>query len=389
MPAGTNILLLYTDQLRADALQCSGNPLVSTPHLDRLAQQGILFENAFANNPVCMPSRMSLFSGQYPSSLGITCNGIPLPQNVPILSGILQRAGYQTANIGKLHFQNHSNRDHSAPHPRYGFDTLLMSDEPGCYEDAYLAWVRSRDPDAVDLCRCDTPPAWTGLPVRVHRRDRYVPYIFNGPEDMTHSAFVAAETCQFLQSATSPFFCVAGFYAPHEPLNPPRRFVEMYDADDMPLPNVAPEDSHPDYTNPEWRQIRAYYYALISHVDDCIGKILVTLKQQNLDQNTIVIFTSDHGEYLGDHGRVQKGAPGYDVCIHVPLIISDPQIHCRGIQSASLVETVDISISILELVGIQSPPTFQGRSFAPLLRGGKYQERADVLMEYQEPFRCN
>ena len=126
-----NVLLLYTDQQRWDAVRAAGNAHIHTLNLDRLAGEGVLFENAFCNNPVCMPSRQSMLSGQYPSSLGCTCNGIEMPQGVPTLASLLKPYGYHTANIGKLHFKNHSNRDHREPHPSYGFDTLILSDEPG------------------------------------------------------------------------------------------------------------------------------------------------------------------------------------------------------------------------------------------------------------------
>ena len=135
-----NILLLYTDQQRWDTLGCV-NPLVETPNLDHLADRGVLFEQAYCNNPVCMPSRQSMLSGRYPSTVGTTTNGIEMPEDLPHLATMLGPRGYHTAQLGKLHFLNHSNRDHRDLHPRYGFDTIVISDEPGCYEDAYIKWV--------------------------------------------------------------------------------------------------------------------------------------------------------------------------------------------------------------------------------------------------------
>src|SRR5690606_33259613 len=111
-----------------------------------------LLTHAFCNAPLCMPSRQSFLSGQYPGALGGTCNGVEMPENVPCLQHLLKPYGYATGNLGKLHFKNHSNRDHRAPHPLYGFDELVLSDEPGCYDDAYIAWVAARDPGAVDSC---------------------------------------------------------------------------------------------------------------------------------------------------------------------------------------------------------------------------------------------
>ena len=126
-----NVLILYTDQQRWDTLRCAGNPHIHTPNLDRLAQAGALFENAFCNNPVCMPSRQSMLSGMYPSTVGCTTNGIEMPEDVWTLPKLLKHYGYRTANLGKLHFKNHAHRDHREPHPSYGFDHLVLSDETG------------------------------------------------------------------------------------------------------------------------------------------------------------------------------------------------------------------------------------------------------------------
>ncbi len=130
-----NILLIYTDQLRWDALGVNGNREVKTPHLDALAAEGVNFDRHFVQSPLCMPSRVSFLSGQYPATLGITQMGVPVPEELQILPHYLKPAGYKTANIGKLHFLPHANRDHRDLHPSYGFDQLEISDEPGVYED--------------------------------------------------------------------------------------------------------------------------------------------------------------------------------------------------------------------------------------------------------------
>ena len=390
-----NILLIYTDQQRWDTIRYGGNPAIITPNLDRLAREGVLMDNAFCNNPVCMPSRQSMLSGLYPSTVGCTTNGIEMREDIWTLPRILKAYGYTTANIGKLHFKNHSNRDHREPHPSYGFDTLILSDEPGCYDDAYIQWVKNHDPSQVDNCRISTPPAWEGPPVVKHPRNTHEPYCFEGPEHLTHSAFVADEVAEFIhqQDGEKPFFVIAGFYAPHAPLNPPERFVKMYEQDLLPLPFMDAENSDVpwtgmDLTDDHWRMIKAYYYALISHVDDQIGNILQALEDKALLDNTIVIFTSDHGEHLGDHGLIQKGPPGLDSCVHVPLIFSCPSLF-KPQRVADLIEAVDIAPTVLELCGIQVPPFFQGRSFYQRLAMGDYQPRTSVYIEYKDPFRSS
>ena len=144
-----NILLITTDQQRFDALRCNGNPDILTPNLDKLAAQGVNFERYYVQNPVCMPSRVSFLTGQYPGTLGITHMGVPVPPDTITLPRLLRNYGYRSANLGKLHFLPHANRDHREIHPDYGFDQLEISDEPGPYEDAYRAWVRAQSPDQM------------------------------------------------------------------------------------------------------------------------------------------------------------------------------------------------------------------------------------------------
>ena len=371
--------MIWTDQQRWDTIGAGGFPLVRTPNLDRLAAHGTLFTRAFANCPVCMPSRQSALSGRYPGTLGVRCNGIEMPTDIACFHSVLATHGYHTAQLGKLHFLNHASpyRDHREPHPMYGFDTCIVSDEPGCYEDPYIAWVAAHDPAAVELCRVDTPPAWTGAPIRVHPRNTHEPYRFDGPEKLTHSAFVADITCDYLRSRAErardgePFCAIAGFYAPHTPVNPPARFVDWYNADQMPLPVRAEGENFVDpstgrpVSDDQWRTVKQHYYALISHVDDCIGRILTTLDELGLTDDTLVIFTADHGENLGDHGLIQK-SQWFDSSTRVPMIVKPPSLPAQTVQprvdDTSFVELVDIAPTITDYCGVPTPAFFQGRS---------------------------
>ena len=382
-----NVLLLYTDQQRWDTIGAGGNSLIHTPNLDSLSARGALFNNSYVNCPTCMPSRMSTLSGRYPASLHIKCNGTEMPPEIPCVQNVLNQYGYHTASIGKLHFKNHAStfRDHRDPHPSYGFRTLILSDEPGCYDDAYIKWVAEHDPEQIDNCRVDTSAACPGEPVRRRPRRTCEPYVFDGPEELTHTAFVAEETCGFLQrQGVEPFFCIAGFYAPHPPLNPPQRFVDMYDPASMPLPKRNDGENLEDISDGQWRKTRAYYYALISHLDDQVGRIMQTLEQEGLADNTLVIFTSDHGEHLGDHGWIGKGH-AYDSSARVPLIAAFPGQIPEGSQYNEIVESVDLVPTILDWCGVQQPPFIQGRSFRPLLAGGSYQPRPSAFIELSRP----
>jgi arylsulfatase len=382
-----NVLLLYTDQQRFDALGYTGNRHIRTPHLDALAATGGCFSHAYCNSPVCMPSRQSMLSGQYPSALGTTTNGIEMREETLTLQRVLKPYGYTTANLGKLHFCNHSNRDHREPHPAYGFDRLVLSDEPGCYDDAYIKWVEMRAPDQVEACRVDTPPAWQGTPRHRQPRGTTTPYVFQGPEHLTHTAFVADETIRFLEDAQAgPFFAVAGFYAPHAPINPPQRFVDLYDPAEMPLPLRNPGEDRTGLSDDDWRRVVAFYYALVSHIDDQIGRILAAVDALGLRENTLILFTSDHGEHLGDHGLVAKGPPGLDSCARVPLIASCPaRFGPLGVRN-ELIEAVDLAPTILDMCGVQVPPVMQGRSFRGLLEGRGYTPRRSAFIEHRVPF---
>ena len=380
-----NVLLMYTDQQRWDALQAAGNSEIITPNLDALAESGVRFSHAFANHPVCQPSRMSMLSGQYGESLGIAFNGIEMPQDVPCVHNMLKPYNYHTAQIGKLHFLNHFHRDHRDPHPTYGFDTLIVSDEPGCYDDAFIRWVREHDPAAVDACRCSTHQGFKFGPTHdIHPRKVTTPYVFGGPDHLTHTAFVADETRGYLRRHRhDQFFCFAGFYAPHTPLNPPRRFLDMYDPATLALP-PRNEGENGGLTDEEWRNVKAHYYALVTHLDEGVGRIMATLDELGLRENTLVVFTSDHGEKLGHRGQVEK-VPPEDCSSRVPLLVSWPARIPAGQSYDSIIEAVDIVPTILDCCGVQIPSYLQGRSFRPLCEGGEYEERDSAYISIKIP----
>jgi len=391
-----NILLLYTDQQRWDALGVNGNPDIQTPNLDRLAQEGVNLDHLFVQNPVCMPSRVSMLTGQYPSTLGIGRNGVPVPADTITLPRMLCNYGYVSANVGKLHFLPHANRDHRDIHPDYGFDHLEISDEPGCYEDAYRAWVQRKAPDQLDLISVGLPPA-TAVWQRMMRIDDHIRHpeerfpkravAFPGRSDVTHSAFVAEQTIEFIgQHQDEPFFCVAGFYSPHSPWVAPQEFIDLYDPSQMTLPKFPPEveaqRSDSFFSDHELRSARQGYYAMVSEVDYHVGRILACLDDLRLRENTIVIFTSDHGEWLGEHLRYGKGHPGHDCISRVPFIVRWPQgISSPGRTVHGLIEAVDVVPALLECAGIPVPYYVQGRSFMPLLENQATEGRRSALTE--------
>jgi arylsulfatase A-like enzyme len=387
-----NILVLYTDQQRWDALGANGNPDIQTPNLDRLAEQSVNFDHCFVQHPLCMPSRASTLTGQYPSTLGITHMGVPVPEDARTLPRLLGAYGYRCANIGKLHFQPHANRDHRDPPPRYGFDHLEISDEPGPYEDAYRAWVRRKAPDHLDALSVGLPPAaetWQdvmGAPRDIdHPDERFPkrPLPFRGRDDVTHTAFVASRTLDFLRRQEGPFLCVSGFYSPHSPWVVPQRYLDRYEPETFTLPDFPPDveaqrgEGH--FSDEELRAARHGYYAMVTEVDHHVGRILDGLAEAGLKDETIVVFTSDHGERLGEFLQYSKGYPGRDCVSRVPLLVRYPEgLATPGRRVSEIVEAVDLAPTLLAGAGLPLPGHLQG---TPLLFTPDAETRSSALME--------
>jgi len=401
-----NVLLIHTDQHRWDTLGANGNDEIRTPNLDEFAGEGVNFERCFVQNPLCMPSRASIFSGQYPSQLDIYTNGIPFPTETPTVADMMDNYGYDSAAIGKFHLLPHSGRDHREIHPQFGFDRLEVADEPGEYPDAYRAWVEQRAPDQVE----EIGPGLTSAAEAWRRHAGYEdeidhpehrtpkrPVPFPADDDLTHSAFVADRAMDFLEEheAGRPFFCSAGFYSPHSPWIVPQRYLDMYDPTELSAPEFPPDveaernaieetddPTQATFSDEELRRVKQGYYAMVTEVDHHVGRILSTLDELGLRENTVVVFLSDHGEYLGEHLKYSKGWPGYDCISHIPLLVR----WAEGIENPDrtedhLLEAVDIVPTLLDCAGIPIPPHLQGRSFLPLLRDEAFEGRDSALLE--------
>lgn len=330
--------------------------------------------------------------------------GVPVPEDINVLPHYLKAVGYKTANIGKLHFLPHANRDHRLPHPAYGFDYLEISDEPGIYEDAYRAWVRAKDASQLEHLSVGLPPARQtyldvmGLgdgithpqqgPLSGSRDDFSGPIPFTGDEGFTHSAFVREQTCAFLEKqGEQPFLCVASFYSPHAPWVVPQRYLDLYDPETFGLPNYPDElQAQRDkvgYSDKKLRGAHHGYYAMISEVDHYVGQILETLEAQGLAENTLVVFTSDHGEWLGEHLKYGKGYPGDDAVSRVPLIVRWPEgVKNAGRTVPEIIEAVDVLPTLLEAAGLQVPPQLQGQSLLPALQNRTFEGKGSALIEH-------
>jgi arylsulfatase len=381
-----NILFIMADQLRYDCVGANGNSLIKTPHLDRLAQQSANFSHAFVQAPVCVPSRASFFTGRYPHSHRNRVNYTPLATTEVLLPARLQSAGYRTALVGKTHLYYHY--PPTAEEARQtGFELVDLHD--GVYFtdqwSAYAQWRQEHDPlrdiPYRRLAR-QVPQLKAGLPAdgnpnRAAIDERYT--------DTTWTGLRTRERLKELVSGGPPFFLFCSFWKPHGPYDVPAPFDAMYNQVEIPLPEPETLEAigrlplpvqklilrgkKPEFPTDrrqlEW--IYRSYYGTVSHIDREVGSILDNLKQLGALDNTIVVFTSDHGDQLLEHGLFGKNV-FFEASIRVPLMIRFPP-RVRPGRYDALVESVDVLPTLFELAGLPEPQDCQGRSLTALCDG--------------------
>ena len=403
-----NILFITCDQLRKDALGCYGNPVIQTPNIDRLAENGVRFDRVFTAYPVCAPNRASLATGRYPSIHGLRYNGIFLPEDELTLMEVLRRRGYATYGAGKMHFG-----------PQWRFPP-----DGGPLKDPRPEWAVSPQPEPWEM-------PWHGFEqvqlTEDHRVGPYADYLARHgydtwadphsftypqhicvrsvyPEEHHQTTWIGDRSIEFLESHAreQPFFLWTSFVHPHHPFNPPAPYDTLYDPAAMPLPlwdssevagwpqayhdkHFRTEGSHEaigmhKVSDAEWQRVKAFYYGMISLIDKQVGRILETLARREMLDNTIIVFTSDHGEMLGDHHLVFKGTT-YDAVTNVPLIVARPGETAAGALRTTLANSIDLMPTLLELVDAGIPAGVQGMSLVPALRDPGVQLREATLIE--------
>jgi arylsulfatase len=385
-----NILLICTDQQRFDALGAYGNPHIATPNLDRLAADGVLFENCYVQNPVCAPSRASLMTGRYVAAHGLHANGVDIAPDSEMFTKLLADDGYDCGLVGKFHL-GACFAGRSEPRLDDGFRVFRWAHDPypGSSENAYHRWLRAAHPDLYAQA-CAGEAGWDTLPTEAH-----------------YSRWIGDETIDFLASARQdgkPFFFVANFFDPHHGFGAPPEYRARYDAAALPPPVAADgelESKPPvfteaskrsyaghargfaEYTDDELAEVRAAYYAMVTLVDDEVGRILDALEAEGLADDTVVVFTSDHGEMLGDHQLMLKGPFHYDCAVRVPLIVRWPGRFAPA-RRAELVQWVDLGPTFLDLAGLAPSPRHQGASLRGLLTGEDTTWRDWALCQYRD-----
>ncbi len=367
MQSDLNVVLIVTDQFRADTLGISGHPLVQTPNLDALASGGCRFRRAYAESPTCIPARRSLISGTAPAANGMVGYRGDVPWDPShTLPGELSRHGYQTQLVGKLNLH--------PPRKRFGFDHLVLSEATRGNDDynEYLIQNGVTYPRA-GVAHGVNSNGWVGRPNHL-------------PEHLTHAFWCTSRAIEFIEKRdpSCPFCLNLSFIDPHPPFTPPAFYYDRYVQMDLPEPVVgdwSERAPHPQKGLPvasgrihldrhAMQQMRAAYYGMVNFVDDQIGRLLNHLGDRGLLRKTLIVFTSDHGEMLGDHGLFRKGQP-FQASANIPLIVKGTaELAMReGHVSDDPVGLQDVMPTILDLAGIAVPETCTGRSLAGLMRG--------------------
>ncbi|MGC4939514.1 sulfatase family protein [Kribbella sp. DT2] len=388
-----NVLLLCTDQQRFSALGASGNDEVDTPNLDRLAAQGVLFEQCYVQNPVCAPSRASLMTGRYVHAHGLWANGVGLPAEERLFSRDLADAGYDCGLVGKFHLSScFGGREEQRQDDGFRVYRWAHDPYPGSSENQYHRWLRTVRPD---LFEADSPVDFDSLPTDVH----YSRWIGNQTV-----AFLTQDRLTRDRHDGEPFFFVANFFDPHHGFGAPEEYLERYRERDLSTPvtrdgelttkpPIQTEASHhsyagkargyTSYSEDELQEVKAAYYAMVTLVDDEVGRILAALDETGLADDTLVVFTSDHGEMLGDHQLMLKGPMMYEQAVRVPLLMRWPNGGLpAGTRCNDLVQWIDLSSTILAATGTPAQPRHQGMDLLPLARGTG-QGRGWALSEYR------
>lgn len=365
-----NILVIHADQHRADCLGLAGHPDLRTPNLDALGADGVHYPNSYCCYPICTPSRYSLLSGLHVRQHLGWSNVSTLPAGLPTFPRLLRAAGYRTAAVGKMHFT-----------PTYldvGFTEMELAEQcgDGRYDDDYHRYLREQGLlDGIDLMdqepadiRPDAPAAyWESCGAMVS----------DLPEEHHSTTWIADRAVERIERwEGGGNLLMVGFIKPHHPFDPPAPWADMYGPDRLHLPPDYRERiprllrdygyHYFDYdaiTEPRLRRIMAMYYATISQIDHHVGRLVDRLRRQGLYDNTLILYTSDHGDFMGHHGIFLKGNYMHEALVKVPLIVKYPGSAAAGTVSAGLVSNVDVAPMLVAAGGAEVPEHWPGNDF--------------------------
>jgi len=381
-----NIILFMADQMRADCVGCMGNELIQTPYLDMLASQGTLFTRAYTPSASCVPARACLLTGMNQWHTGILGMGSGMTQIADnyahTLPGELSKAGYHTCAVGKNHF--HPQRALNGYHQTVLDESSRVIDKD--FVSDYVEWYGKQTGDSAGYQ--DTCLTWNGWMAR--------PY--HNAETLHPTHWTADRAIEFIRKRdpNKPFFLKCSFARPHSPYDPPQVYYDMYKDADIPAPFIGTwstchdvrKDSfdvnawHGKQTAESIRKSRAAYYGNISFIDHSIGRVLNTLLKAGLYHDTMIIFTSDHGDMLGDHHMWRK-TYAYEGSSHIPMIIKPVRgAGCAMQKNDKVVTLFDIMPTVLDAADLAVPETCDGISMMPLVRGEKTEWRKTFISEH-------
>ncbi len=401
-----NLLFIMTDQQRSDALGIAGNEVIKTPNLDRLARQGAWFKNAYTQCAVCAPARATLLTGHTIENNGVRTNSIWKDEpelevmTMPTFDEILYKNAYTCEYFGKWHCPEE-------PTKVYSEFITLKDYRP--YVDENVPYV---EPEKGELISTESMRAYKPNPIDKHygmyyqdvldkrKKERFAQTELHGvsniPPEHTSTAFVCKNTIEAIKrNSNRPFSITASINFPHAPMIPIREYAEMYKPGDMPVPESISDDmgnspyiasngriKSTEYSDPEKiGYMIANYYALVTEIDHWVGEILETLDELGLAENTIVIFTSDHGEMLGSHGMREKNV-FYEESAHIPLMIRYPKAIKRKTVVNDYVTNLDMFSTILDYTGLGENVTSDGRSLRDLIQGQESDRPEYIVTEW-------
>lgn len=373
-----NFLFLIADDHAGYVLGCDGNRQAHTPNLDRLAREGTRFAAHYCNSPVCTPSRQSFFTGQMPHMAGVTRLPTPLDPEKPTLAKQLKAAGYTTGVIGKMHFNRPAARG------LHGFDYMMTERELAAAWNQAIPSPRPVPPSIR------TKPPWRPFrdPARIWLNADKLPYPrFDEEMKASYQVRLAGEFLE--QNLDKPFALWVSFHEPHSPFDFPIEARDHFNAGEFQPPRVGPEDAWQipkifrTLSEEDKQGVIAAYYTSARFLDRNIGLVLDKLRTLNLEENTLVVYTADHGYDLGHHGRFEKHC-GWDPALRVPLILRWPGRIRSGVVK-DLTEHIDLAPTILDLLNADPLPLQHGRSLRPYLEGRRMEQPRDhIFSEYLE-----
>jgi len=405
-----NFLILCSDQQRFDTLGCYGNDFTHTANIDALARDGVLFERAYSQNPVCTPSRSSFMTGRYPRTTGCRQNGQDIPAGELLFSKVLADNDYTCGLSGKMHLSaaDPVTGDRTERRIDDGFHVFEWSHDPSLRHasNAYHRWLKGHGVKYEVTSSEESPYVEYGMPAEWHL-----------------SKFCADKAIEFIRTSedfSNPWMFMVNFFDPHAPFDPPREYLEKYlkAIADLPAPNYKDGEleSKPyvqkleheraingrrkfqgkiryypasEMKDLDHKYIKAAYYAMCDLIDVQVGRILGALRESGQYDDTVIVYMSDHGELLGDHGMYYKGPFFYDPCLHVPYIFSYKKKFRQNFRIDSTTELIGFAPTILETAGIEIPSSMQGRSMYGILCGKEKPKDSDVYCEYYNSLPWN